>query len=108
MFSDLKLCDQLTAEDLAIDGPTRELLKKWGEKWIAGATAAKPGPWIQAYRPQLLELLRTLTFTFENGKLEIVCPVQLKETLILLSRGSTWFNGVDDLELELLGVVMSR
>jgi hypothetical protein len=108
MFQDLKLFDEFSEDSLRVSQRDRERLKEWGEAWIVKATSANPGKWIEEFRPRLFDLLQTMTFQVNENALKIECRSDLHDTLVLLSRGSTWFDGVDNLELELFGVVMSR
>jgi hypothetical protein len=107
MFQDLHLSDEVNAEQLALSRKDREKLRAWAEKWIANAAIKKPGPWVDKIRPQVWELMEVVEIQTRKGQAYLDCPAKNKPILTLLSRGSPWFDGVDQLELELLGVVMT-
>jgi hypothetical protein len=107
MFQDLNLSDEVSAEQLKLSTKDREKLRVWAEKWLAAASTKKPGPWVEKIRPQVWELMEVVTIQTRKGQTYLDCPAKSKPILTLLSRGSPWFDGVDQLELELLGVVMT-
>lgn len=108
MFLDNNLSDEQSEGLLEISDGDRKLLTAWFDKWIGNAAVKQSGDWVQSFRPKIVSLVNSLAFDIVDGKLVIDCPPQDKATLILLARGSKWFDGVDLLELKLWDVIMSR
>jgi hypothetical protein len=108
MFLDPLLSDAFFAEQLQIKPLDRDRLSAWGEQWLLTAAKANPGTWSTFFRPRLESFLANITFEQTDGKIKVVCPPRDQVTFIALVRGTAQFDGVDNLELELLSVFMSE
>ena len=108
MFLDKKLSDEILKELVELTSDDRKKLHKWFETWISEAAVKKPGEWVNQFRPRLVSLVDGLSFKVEKLGPVVQCkPIDIA-TLTLVSRGSGWFDGIDQLNLKLWSVIITR
>lgn len=108
MFLDRKLSDAVLEELVELTDDDRKKLHKWFEKWISEAAILKPGPWVDQFRPRLESLIDGLSFKVGELGPVVQCKPLDNATLALVTRGSGWFNGIDQLNLKLWSVIITR
>lgn len=89
----------------SIPPEARPLVLAWMMSWLAEASLRRPGDWVDRFRPRLVSLSETIDLVVTFDGVKLTSASRDADTLVALSRGSRWFNGIDNIELELWRVV---
>jgi hypothetical protein len=94
---------------LQVRDEDRPRVQSWLEQWLVQAATQKPGAWSAQFRPKLVALSKTIDLKFDRqrAKFVVVCDSADSDTLTYLTRGTMWFDGIDQIESELVRVISS-
>jgi len=94
-------------DTLTIGPRDRPKIEAWFMQWLANAAIIRTGKWVDQFRPRLVSLAKTIDLKFDSEKsaFKVVCGSADADTLSLLVRGSMWFDGIDQLDAQLVRVI---
>ena len=94
-------------DELTIGPLDRPKIEAWFMQWLANAAVIRTGKWVDQFRPRLVSLAKTINLEFDSKKsvFKVTCGSADSDTLSLLVRGSMWFDGIDQLDAQLVRVI---
>lgn len=94
-------------DSLSVQPEDRPKIQLWLENWLVKVATEKPGPWAAQFKPRLVSLSKTIDIEYDKhrNRFQVTCGPADSETLVLLTRGTMWFDGIDRIESELVRVI---
>jgi len=94
-------------DELTVRPKDRPKIEAWLMQWLANAAVIRTGKWVDQFRPRLISLSKTINLEFDSKRsmFKVTCGPADADTLGLLVRGSMWFDGIDQLDAQLVRVI---